>query len=162
MPLIFAAVDRDRVYLRQWLPWVDATQSEEDTRAFVRSTLAAFAENRSLTAGIWYLDELAGVVGTHTFDWINRNVEIGYWLGERFQRVGLMTDAVRALAKHCLVELDLHRVEIRCAVNNERSRGVPRRLGFTHEATLREAELVQGVYCDLEVWSLLRSELKAL
>jgi len=33
-------------------------------------------------------------------------------------------------------------------------------LGFTHEATLREAELLHGKYHDLEVWSMLRRELR--
>ena len=59
------------------------------------------------------------------------------------------------------VERVLHRVEWRCAPGNEPSRAIPRRLGFTHEGTLRQAWRVREELHDLEVWALLRDEWRA-
>ena len=33
--LIFEAIDRDREYLKQWLPFVDFTKQPSDTEAFI-------------------------------------------------------------------------------------------------------------------------------
>ena len=159
-PAIFAAIDREREYLREWLPWVDATHTEDDTLSFIRSVLEQFANNQGFAAGIWKGDCLAGTIGLHRIDWLNRRVEIGYWLAREFQGRGLMTDACRCLIAHAFRELDLHRVEIRCATENLRSSAIPRRVGFTRDGTLREAQLVNGRYYDLEVFGMLKSDWK--
>jgi ribosomal-protein-serine acetyltransferase len=49
-------------------------------------------------------------------------------------------------------------MEIHCATGNTRSSAVPKRLGFTFEGTLREAQLLDGRYVDLDVYSMLRRE----
>jgi len=155
---MFATVDRNRAYLRQWLPWVDATKSAEDSLAFIRSVLDMFAAHNGFTAAIWHRERVAGVIGTHRIDWRNRRVELGYWLAEEFQGRGLMSDACRLAIAHLFGEMDLHRVEIRCAAGNAKSNAIPRRLGFKHEGTLRDAELVNGRYLDLLVYAMLKSE----
>jgi ribosomal-protein-serine acetyltransferase len=158
---VFAAVDRERAHLRTWLAWVDATQSEDDSLSFIRSTLEQFSTNRGFAAGIWDGTKLAGTVGTHPIDWLNRRVEIGYWLAREFEGRGVATEACRALIGHLFREMDLHRVEIRCAAANGKSAAIPRRLGFVHEATLREAHFVNGVCHDLMIFGMLKRDWKA-
>jgi ribosomal-protein-serine acetyltransferase len=68
-----------------------------------------------------------------------------------------MTRAVKALIDHAFGELGLHRVEIRAAAENRRSRAIPERLGFEQEGILREAERVGERYQDLVVYGLLAS-----
>ena len=157
---MFAVVDRERQHLRAWLPWVDATRSPDDSLAFIRASLEQFANNKGFAAGIWKGPLFAGTVGTHPIDWMNRKVELGYWLAREFEGRGIVTEACRAVTAHLLNELDLHRVEIRCAVPNVKSAAVPKRLGFTHEATLREANCVNGVYYDLMVFAMLQQDWK--
>lgn len=157
-PALFALTDANREYLREWLPWLDATQSVEDTRGFIRGALLQFAENRGFQAGIWYRGELAGSVGYHYIDWANRSVELGYWLGAAFQGHGLMTKACRALVTHAFAELGLNRVAIRCATGNAKSCAIPERLGFQRDGILRQAERLYDQYVDLVVYSRLASE----
>lgn len=157
-PAVFALVDRDRDYLREWLPWVDATRTEDDTLSFVRSSLERFAANSGFAAGLWDQDQFAGVIGAHKIDWLNRRVEIGYWLGRGFQGKGIMTAAGHAILTHLFVEFDLQRVEIHCASGNEKSCAIARRLGFTREGTMRRAQLLHGSYHDLHLFGLLKSE----
>jgi ribosomal-protein-serine acetyltransferase len=155
---VFALVEAERERLREWLPWVDATATEDDTLAFVRASLEQFAANNGLAAGIWNHHALAGVIGTHKIDWPSRQVEIGYWLGRDFEGQGIITEACRALVTHMFGELDLNRVVIRCATGNAKSRAIPLRLGFRLEGTLREAELCCGRYLDLNVYSMLKRD----
>ncbi len=137
---------------------MDATRSVDDSLAFIRSVLEMFAAHDGFTAAIWHRGRVAGVIGTHRIDWRNRRAELGYWLAEEFQGRGLMSDACRLAITHLFGEMDLHRVEIRCAAGNAKSNAIPRRLGFKLEGTHRDAELVNGRYHDLLVYAMLKSE----
>jgi ribosomal-protein-serine acetyltransferase len=156
----FALMDQDRDYLRQWLAFVDTTCAEEDWRKFIRASLQQFAANEGFAAGIWRGEQFLGVIGTRKIDWLNGNVALGYWIGRAFQGKGIMTGACRVVLRHLFQDLLLNRVEIQCATENSKSAAIPRRLGFTLEGTRREAELVNGKFYDLLVFSMLRKEWK--
>lgn len=54
---------------------------------------------------------------------------------------------------------EIDRVESRCDPDNVRSAAVPSKLGFVHEATLRqEYRLSAGSYRDTMVWSMLHPD----
>ena len=154
-PTVFRVVDRERNYLRRWLPWVDRTTSADDTKEFIRMSLQQFADNDGLVAGIWCQDEFAGTIGTHKIDWPNRKVEIGYWIAAKFQGRGIITDACRAVIAYAFHELELNRVEIDCAAGNLKSCAIPKRLGFEFEGIRREGQLLDGHYVDIHVYAML-------
>ena len=157
-PAAFAAVDQDREHLGEWLPWVDQTTEVDYTAAFIQTSLEQFARNEALAAGIWCGEEFIGGIGTHKIDWLNRKVEIGYWIASRFQGRGIITAACRALIDHAFGEWKLNRVEIHCADGNEKSCAIAKRLGFQFEGVLRKAQLVNGEYLDIRVYALLFEE----
>jgi len=157
---LFALVDSCRAHLRQWLPWVDSTKTVEDSKAFISQGLQKFATGNGFEAGIFYQGQLAGVIGVHYIDWANRKASIGYWLGESFQGKGLMTKACKACIDDLFVEQGVNRVEIRCAVGNQRSRAIPERLGFVMEGTIRDAEWLYDHFVDHVVYGMLAREWK--
>lgn len=153
--VVFDAVDANRERLRRWFPWVDLTLSPADTREFIEHSRASETDVEAV--GIWVDGVFAGNMGMRV-DPLNNSAEIGYWLAEAFEGRGLVTKGCRALIEHGLRELGLHRIEIRAAPDNVRSRAVAERLGFTLEATLREAGRAAGGYHDLVVYGLLEHE----
>ena len=127
----FDAVERDRESLRVWLPWVDKTHSAEDSRTYIRTiAIPQYERNQSPNCGIWVAGELAGSIGCHLIDWLNRSCYMGYWLAAKFRGRGLMTQCCAAMLHHLFDDLMLHRVCIRCATGNTRSCAIPERLGF--------------------------------
>ncbi len=157
----FACVERNRRYLREWLPWVDATRTEADVQEFIRRVLNQWYAGKGPQCSIRLNGEFAGCVGVHPIDWINRNCSIGYWLDERRQGGGLMSRCCAALLDYLTIEQDLHRVEIRCGTGNRKSCAIPERLGFQREGVLRESEWVNDRWVDLVVWSMLRDDWQA-
>lgn len=155
---LFALIDANRAFLRRWLGWVDGVTNAEHSLEFIRTSRRQFAQNRGFAAGVFYKGRLVGVVGTQTIDWTNRAVELGYWLGRDFQGKGIITRACRAVVAYAFAELKLNRLSIRCATGNRRSCAIPRRLDFTHEGVLRQAEWLYDHYVDHHVYSLLASE----
>ncbi len=82
---IFALVEVSRMYLREWLPWVDAASSVEDSKAFARASHKQYADGDGFQCCIRYRGEIAGIIGFSRVDWLNKRVEIGYWLEEELQ-----------------------------------------------------------------------------
>ncbi|MGI6395032.1 MAG: GNAT family N-acetyltransferase [bacterium] len=156
---IFNTLVSQREYLGKWLPFVELTEELEDTEAFVRSAVDSPQKENEPVFVIHFNGEFAGLVGFRDTDMINRKTEIGYWLSESFQKKGIIIQSVRSLIKFAFVELDMNRIQIRCAVNNTRSSNIPKKLGFKFEGIEREGELFpDGTFRDLEVYSLLDKE----
>ncbi len=156
--ILFSAVEQNREYLRQWLPWVDATRSADDIRLFLTRAIAQFEEGLGPNFGIWLEGAIVGAVGCHPFDPPNRTCSLGYWIAAGNQGKGTVTRCCLHMLDHLFEEAGLHRVEIRCGTGNTRSRAIPQRLGFRHEGVLRDAEWVNDRWLDLEVWSMLEHE----
>lgn len=152
---LFALTQRNRAYLRRWLPWLDNVKEVADTRQNIRSSLERAARNDGFRAGIWWQDELVGLIDFHAINWMDRRTSLGWWLSEHAQGRGLMTAACRAMADHALVALELNRVEIRCAVENARSRAIPERLGFRQEGVIRDGEWLYDHFVDVVVYGML-------
>jgi len=155
---LFRLVDRNRAYLRQWLPWLDSNTSVKDNVEFIGRNRERFSKKEGVTAGIWHEGTLAGVISFVSLDVANRSGKIGYWISEEHQGKGLVTRACKALIDYGFEDLCLNRIEIRAAIDNLRSQAVPQRLGFAREGVERQAEWVNDRFVDLTVYSLLRAE----
>jgi len=152
--------DMNRDHLRLWLPWVDDIRSENDTQAFIQTTRRQLLKNNGFQTVIRYRGNLVGAVGHHGINWNNRSTSLGYWLAADAQGRGIMTESCRAYLKHAFNDLAIHRVEIRCAVENMRSRAIPERLGFKSEGLVRDAEWLYDHFVDHVIYGLLATEWK--
>lgn len=152
---LFSLVDSNRQYLKQWLPWLDANTEVKDSFDFIKNTQKQFAEKKAVVLGVWFQGELVGVIGHNSIDWSNRVGYPGYWLAQDFAGRGIMTAACRALVSHAFGELELNRVDIRCATHNTKSCAIPKRLGFTHEGTIRQAEWLYDKFVDHHIFGML-------
>ena len=159
---LFQLIESSRGYLREWLPWVDYETSIEDSRSFIKRSVQSYLDNEGFNLGIYLHDRLTGVIGFHTVNWPNRQVEIGYWLGAEFQGHGVMTRACRTMVEYAFHKLQLNRVTILCATGNRRSRAIPERLQFTQEGVLRDGEWLYDHFVDLVMYSMLAREWDAL
>jgi ribosomal-protein-serine acetyltransferase len=154
---LYRLIDANRAYLARWMPWA-AHQTLVGTLEFIRLTRRQAAANDGFQAAVISEGAIVGMAGFHGVNWPHRSTTIGYWLDEGHQGRGLMTRVVRALIDHAFGEWNLHRVEIRAATDNHRSRAIPERLGFREEGVQREAELIGDRYNDLAVYGLLAPE----
>ncbi|HYM35036.1 MAG TPA: GNAT family protein [Steroidobacteraceae bacterium] len=153
---LFALTDANRVYLRQWLPWLDSVRVAADTERFIAKSILAYQETKAFVAGICWREKLVGVIGHNRVDWENRIAHLGYWLASDAQNRGIMTRSVRALVQHAFDVLNLNRIEICTAVGNYRSEAIPIRLGFVHEGIRRQGEWLYDRFLDLNVFAMLR------
>jgi ribosomal-protein-serine acetyltransferase len=155
---LYATIDRNRNHLREWLPWITPEYDIESARRFVAERMIEHERRTALTCVVRYRGAIAGAIGLHSIDALNRATSIGYWLDKANGGRGIMTRACRAVVVCAFRDYGLHRVEIRCATGNSRSCAIPRRLGFVEEGVLRQAGFLYDRWVDLRVFSALEQE----
>jgi ribosomal-protein-serine acetyltransferase len=160
---LFQLTMNSRIYLKEWLGWLDYARNVEDTAGFIQSTLQAMIETGGYprTVAIMYRGQIAGVIG---FNEINKSSGfgiVGYWLGKDYQGKGIMSKSLEAFLSYGFKVLELNRIEIRAAPGNLKSRALPERLGFTEEGRIRQAEWLYDHYVDHIIYGLLRAEWEA-
>ena len=156
---IFETIDSQREYLGRWLHFVALTREISDSKQFVDSVVNAPEGRAEYVFAIRKNIQFVGLIGFKDTDRLNRKTEIGYWLSEKFQKKGIITKSVNKLSIFAFEEMGINRIQIKCAVGNNSSSNIPKRLGFKMEGVERQGELLTGgVYTDLEVYSKLKSE----
>lgn len=160
-PLLQTAITQSLDHLRPWMPW--AHNEPEDLQAKIdrlRHFRGLFDLGQDFIYGIFNTDEtqVVGGTGLHTRAGEGAR-EIGYWIHSDYLNQGLATETAAALTVVAFEIDQVQRVEIHCAPTNVRSAAIPRKLGFTHEGTLRQRVLfLEEEPLDSMIWSLLRSE----
>ncbi len=159
-PEFFRVTDRNRAYLREWLPWVDANTTVQHTENFIRECAERFKKGIGADFGIMYEGKWVGSCGLREIDRKKKCGEIGYWLDADFQGKGIVTRCAQVLLEYAVATLRLHRIIIRAAVGNTKSRAVADRLGFSFEGIAREEEFLYDHYVDIAYYSMLAHEVQ--
>jgi ribosomal-protein-serine acetyltransferase len=154
---LLEAIERNRSRLEDWLHWAHATHTREDVLSFVQTARRDFQKPDALHLLIFEKDQIIGSCGM-LLDELSKVGEIGYWIDAQNVGRGIITDCCRALIDYGFGHLHLNRFQIRCACGNTRSSAIPKRLGFLHEGTRRQALRTNDRLDDEECYGLLRSE----
>ena len=152
----FPLVDKNRAYLKQWIPWVNDVQSPDDCLKHLESLQQDPKASPEFV--LVYHRKIIGRLGFHVIDQANKSSSIGYWLDADHQGKGLMTMAVQATLDYAFGTLNLNRMMIKAGVDNQSSRAVPKRLGFHFEGIARDAEWLHDQFIDFAVYSMLSCE----
>ena len=150
---MFEIVERHREALGTWLTWTGAQRHVGDARRYAHYALVQAESGLAYDYAIRYRSALVGSIGLHGLDPAHRSAQMGYWLSPESERRGIVTRSARALTLHAFANLDLHRVEIRCVVENARSRAVAERLGFAFEGILRDAYVLHGAFRNIALYA---------
>ena len=107
--------------------------------------------------------ELAGSIGIVTKTNIYRkNVEIGFFISEKFWGRGIATRAVKAVISYAFREFDINRVNAEVFADNPGSRRALEKAGLKLEATLKKSIIKNGVIKDCCIYSVLKEDFQQL
>jgi N-acetyltransferase len=112
-----------------------------DMQTYVEQALDEWRRGVSLPFVIVALpkSEVAGSTRYGNIDLANRRLEIGWtWLGPRYQRTRINTEAKLLLLSHAFEGLGMHRVELKTDALNQKSRAAILRIGAVEEGTFRK------------------------
>jgi ribosomal-protein-alanine N-acetyltransferase len=134
--------------------------SLDETQESITQAQAHYARRENLRWGITLKgeDRLIGSCGLHHFDEGFHRAEIGYGLNRAFWGQGIMSEAVSSVLTYGFTELSLHRIEAIIDIENERSKALLLKLGFTYEGNLRQRYPFRDRFDDEHYFGLLNNE----
>jgi ribosomal-protein-alanine N-acetyltransferase len=177
-------LDGPRVFLRpprlrDWKGWAGL---RDESRGFLtpweptwpEDALTRAAYLRRLRRGImeWRHDESYGflvfesatraLIGGITLSNVRRGVcqaaSLGYWIGQRYARRGLMSEAARLALGFGFRDLGLHRIEAACLPSNVPSQRLLTRVGFTQEGFARAYLKIDGAWRDHLLFGIIEAD----
>jgi ribosomal-protein-alanine N-acetyltransferase len=145
---------------RDWLsPW-EATRPNIDNKSPLPSYYGMVMQLnremralRSISLGVWLTKGNEHVlIGQITLGGIifgaMRGAHIGYWIDQRYASRGYTTRAVKLLTKFGFEKLKLHRIEINLRPENEASKKVALKAGYTIEGSRNRYLHIAGDWRD--------------
>ncbi len=142
-------------------PFEPAWASDELSRWAFRRRLRQYARDMADDAGypLFIVSPATGaILGGITLSNVRRGVaqaaSLGYWVGQRHAKQGVMTDAVSALIPFAFEHLRLHRLEAACLQHNAASIRVLEKSGFQREGVARKYLRINGTWQDHVLFAL--------
>jgi len=160
---LYAIVDKSRNTLREWLPWVDKTNSREDEfSGYFIGTYQKYWDEGSGSDYLIYQKEtnqILGIVALCHIEEKHQSAAIGYWLSDDATGHGYMQEAVHALEKVAF-QMGINRIIIKNDTHNLRSAHVAERCGYVLEGVMRQDiwDDYHQHLRDTNIWSKLKSE----
>jgi len=138
-PLTKDAIDSSLEHLRAWMVWaVNEPQTLEEKTELLRGFREGFDSGDEFQYGIFDPTESEQLGAIGLMPRVGpRGLEIGYWVRKSATRRAIMTESAAAVTRVGFEICGADRIEIRVDPSNTASLGVPRKLGFIEEATLR-------------------------
>lgn len=133
----------------------------EDSIAFIEKSLANPSSNLlDHNFGITFKETPDVVIGTVSLKKNNHPYEgvMGFVLGRKYWRQGIMYEACSALMKVAFEERNMKRVFATCATENIGSKSLMQKLGMRYEGCLRANSYRKNRFWDLEYYSILDDE----
>lgn len=158
---LYTVITANRAHFSEFLAWGDNAKSLDNFMNYIKNCELQYQEGSEINFVILLHGIPVGKMGLHYINTQNKCAEMGYWLSKSEEGKGIITRSCKALIGFGFGELGLNRIEILAAEGNVRSLAIPKRLNFTKEGVLRQAELVNGKFLDLVLYSILKEEWKS-
>jgi RimJ/RimL family protein N-acetyltransferase len=180
MVLVHPRIETARLKLRPFLaddaePFSDLAGAREiaDTMislphplsiARARSSIAAQAADFQAERSVHFAVEhrrapgLIGAVELRDVDRDHSQAELSFWIAVSQWGRGYAAEAAHAVVQHGFVEVELNRIYAHHMLRNPASGAVLRKIGMKLEGVLRERVCKWGVYEDVAIHAILRSD----
>lgn len=99
-----------------------------------------------------------GVVGFYHLMEEHKKAEIGFWLLPEFWGKGIIPEAAVEMINYLFTKNDIHRLEAYVETGNSNSAKVLKKLGFEFEGCLKDSEIKNGKFIDLEIYARINSK----
>lgn len=132
-------------------------ENRDKWRSFIE--FAITKDKTILYRAIEIKGEAVGGIGVSVQkDYMRKNAELGYWLGEDFWGLGIITRAIIEIVQLSFNKFDINRIFATPFETNYASHRVLEKTGFKLEARFKKIVVKNGEVLDLLVYAIRRDE----
>ena len=99
-----------------------------------------------------------GNVGLINVSFEHNRADISYYIDKDYMNQGYATEAAKEMLQYGFQTYGFNKIQGICMHCNPASRRVMEKIGMKYEGTLRQDLLKDGIYCDIDVLSILKKE----
>jgi ribosomal-protein-alanine N-acetyltransferase len=135
-------------------------RESDETLTLIQQIQGRYERREAIRWGITFKgdDALIGTCSLHDFGPGYHRAATGYDLNREYWRRGIMFEAMSTILAYGFGELGLHRIEAIIDIENEASKKLLLKLGFTYEGNLRQRYAFRDRFEDEYYFGLLRDE----
>jgi RimJ/RimL family protein N-acetyltransferase len=143
----------------RYLALVPYPYSMKDARFFIKLSQK---DPHNFGIALKQTGKVIGMIGLSNLNEFVKRAEVGYWLGKKYWRQGIVTEALQAIVKYSFRKLKLVRLQAGTAVENKASAKLLKKVGFKKEGLRRKAMRAKstGKWHDTYAFGLLRSDVR--
>ncbi|PIR92103.1 hypothetical protein COU01_03515 [Candidatus Falkowbacteria bacterium CG10_big_fil_rev_8_21_14_0_10_44_15] len=104
--------------------------------------------------------QIIGMVGLHKISPRDQNAEVGYWLGRKYWRQGIGTEALTLILQFAFGKLKLNMLYAGAMSSNVASQSLLAKCGFKRGGRRRQTFFREGKYLDDIFFDILKKEFK--
>ncbi|MBR1948830.1 MAG: GNAT family N-acetyltransferase [Alphaproteobacteria bacterium] len=151
-------IDKNRLFLREYLLWVDSNNSLQDVVAATDLFIDWWnnGKNYAYSIVLTSTGKAIGSIDIHGVDYANHSAEIGYWLAEEHNGKGYMSEALKLIEKASF-DNGINRLIIRVEADNIPSCRVAERNNYIFEGTHKQMLLKYDVFKDVNCYAKLKN-----
>lgn len=131
-----------------YMPIIPWPYSQMDAKYYVYEKAQ---KDDSVVLGIELDDEIVGVIGLTQIAEEAMNAEIGYWIGVKFRRRGILSEAISLMLDYAFKELGLVKIYGRVLSPNNASQSALEKFNFQLEGRQKQQVRRFGVWMDV-IW----------
>ncbi|MCB0588474.1 MAG: GNAT family N-acetyltransferase [Phaeodactylibacter sp.] len=159
---LYNLIQDNRSQLEDHFPkTMEEVRDKESAEFFVRKMLAGWLLQKEFAFGVWE-NKSAGLIGMiriFRIDWRVPKAELNYFIDKGHAGKGLMSESVKVVLRFAFHQLQIEKIAIRTAMDNNPSQRLARKMGFRREGDLRaDFKKPSGEVIDIMLFGLTRGE----
>jgi ribosomal-protein-alanine N-acetyltransferase len=95
-----------------------------------------------------------GLVDLYNINEKEKKLKLGYWIGQKYRKVGYATEAVKAIIKYAFENFKIEKIIATTLVNNLASQSFLKKLEFERQKVLPKDRFLDGEYVDSVQYTL--------
>ena len=146
----------------KYMSW-DAHTDKRDTKRFLERVQKEREEGRSITWAIFFKNQFCGIISLIAIIHKHRSLiydraELAYWVGPKFQKWGIMTEAGECVIDFAFKKMGIHRLIVSHVSQNKASEKLIKKWKFKYIGEEREAFKKNGKWYNHRLYELLESD----
>ncbi len=146
--------------MSKYVSW-QAHKTLDDSAAFISGIIEGYKSGNCETT--WAVcdrqtDKFMGVISLVNFSEKNRSCAVNYWIGRKYQNMGYMTQALKAVIDFGFNTVGLHRIVAKHRAQNLPSGRVMIKAGMNLEGIFHDEVCIDGEYFDVLHYAIINKK----